>query len=69
MRDINLAVPMLIDRKTAKKISGFSESWQRHMDSIGAGPPKLRLGRGQGRIRYPYKAYVEWLQKHLDPAQ
>jgi phage terminase Nu1 subunit (DNA packaging protein) len=62
-------MPVLIDRKTAAKISGMSISWLRHMDAIGAGAPKLRLGQGPGRIRYDLEQYMDWLKGHQDPAR
>jgi len=58
-----------IDRKTAAKISGMSASWHRLQDAIGAGPPKLRLGAGPGRIRYPLEQCMEWLKQHQDPTR
>ena len=62
-------MPVCLDRRTAAKISGMSISWHRHMDAIGAGPPKLRLGRGHGRIRYPVEQYMVWLNQHQDHAR
>ena len=59
-------IPLCFDRKQAAKISGMSSSWHRHMDALGLGPPKLRLGQGPGRIRYPIAEYMEWLSQHLD---
>jgi predicted DNA-binding transcriptional regulator AlpA len=61
-------LPILIDRKTAAKIAGMSESWLRHMDAINAGPPKLRLGQGPGRVRYDLERYMDWLQSHSEPS-
>jgi hypothetical protein len=62
-------VSVCIDRKTAAKISGMSISWLRHMDAIGAGAPKLRLGAGPGRIRYEVESFMAWLKQHADPAR
>ena len=62
-------LPLCLDRRTAAKISGMSISWHRHMDAIGSGPPKLRLGQGHGRIRYPIEDFMDWLKQHTDPAR
>jgi len=62
-------MPLCIDRKTAAKISGMSLSWHRLQDAIGTGPPKLRLGAGLGRIRYPLDQFMEWLKGHTDPTR
>jgi hypothetical protein len=59
-------VPLCLDRRAAAALAGMSVSWLRHMDAIGAGPPKLRLGKGQGRIRYEIGPYILWLQQHAD---
>jgi hypothetical protein len=68
MQDAALS-PLCIDRRTAARISGMSISWHRNMDSLGIGPPKLRLGQGHGRIRYEIEGYMNWLRQHQDPAR
>jgi predicted DNA-binding transcriptional regulator AlpA len=57
-----------LDRRAAACLAGMSVSWLRHADSIGSGPPKLRLGTGPGRIRYPLNEFRAWLAKHQDAA-
>jgi predicted DNA-binding transcriptional regulator AlpA len=65
-----ISVPeVCLDRRTAAKIASMSVSWLKRMDSIGAGPPKLRLGEGPGRVRYPVEKFMEWLQQHSEPAR
>jgi predicted DNA-binding transcriptional regulator AlpA len=59
-------VPLCLDRRAAAALAGMSVSWLRRMDATGDGPPKLRLGRGPGRIRYPVGSYIHWLQAHTD---
>jgi hypothetical protein len=60
---------VLIDRKTAAKIASMSVQWLKTMDCMGCGPPKLRLGRGPGRVRYKVEEFMSWLMQHQDPAR
>ncbi len=64
----NVVSQIYISRKTAAKIAGMSMQWLRRMDSVGIGPPKIRLGQGHGTLRYNVKEYMRWLQSYSEPA-
>lgn len=52
----------IVARKNIREFTGgiLSEKYMANLDSLGQGPPKIRIGR---QVAYPIDDLIKWLEK------
>src|SRR5450755_2339340 len=65
LMDTTRSLPMFVDRKTRRKLTGESIRSQSDRDNNGTGPPRIVLSvSGKGKTLYEAEALLLWLLGH-----